>query len=220
MGTISAAAPTARIKPLAVAIEPSARYSVSSTASTCRRRAPSVLRSAPSRSRCTRDVARAPSRTSTPASALKAPRKATACRTRVSTESIASCTREKSSADTLGYAATRSRCTRARASTSSTRTSMTMFCGASSSGPGSSTAKKLGSRRCQSTERRLVTTEGTSMPATSHVTVSPISTRRSSAMSISSERPGRRPAPSPSCGGRPSHQRPATSSSADPSSVR
>ncbi len=110
----------------------------------------------------------------------------------------------RSSAATLGNPRTRSRWNRARTAGSSARDSSTSICGASSRTPGSKTTKKFGSNRAQSTRRRLATSVSISTPWTFHVTRSPISSCRSSAMSTSTEIRGTSPR------GASSHQAPAT----------
>lgn len=82
---------------------------------------------------------------------------------------------------------------------------------------------EIGLQGPQSTRRRLVTTEGMSTPDTFQVIVSPRPTRRLSATSTSSDRPGKDPGstslPS-SSPGVPSHHLPDTSCSARPISAR
>ena len=67
------------------------------------------------------------------------------------------------------------------------RVRVTSVCGAASSAPGSNTTKKLGSKRAQSTSRRLATRVGMLTPWTSHTISSPTSMPISSASPLSTE---------------------------------
>ena len=74
---------------------------------------------------------------------------------------------------TLGNRSATARWNAPRSAARSTRVSVTSVCGAASSGPGAKTTKKLGSKRAQSTSRRLVTRGRTGTPCTSQTIVSP-----------------------------------------------
>ena len=89
--------------------------------------------------------------------------------------------------ETLGYARTDSRWSRATAVSESTAATKTNCCGASTIAAGWKTAKKFGSKRPHSTSRVLVRRVCTLTPCTSQVTVSPSCSRRSVAISVSIE---------------------------------